>query len=180
MSLNKFNNFYWLKEELVSFCYAYGLALRGSKKDLTERIFIFLSSGEKTNRVSKLKENDKTTEYTLDTVLSLPFGYSEKKRAFFKEYIGENFTFNVRFQKWIKANIGLTYRDAVEAYKNIIVEGKTTESIIDPQFEYNTYIRAFFKSNKGRTLKEAIICWKYKKSVSDHNRYEDSDLTALE
>ena len=56
-------------------------------------------------------------------------------------------------------------------------KGKTT---IDKQFEYNTYIRDFFEDNQGRSLDEAIICWKYKKSLQGHNRYEKSDLVALD
>ena len=56
-------------------------------------------------------------------------------------------------------------------------KGKTT---IDKQFEYNTYIRDFFEDNQGRSLDEAITCWKYKKSLQGHNRYEKSDLVALD
>lgn len=56
-------------------------------------------------------------------------------------------------------------------------KGKTT---IDEQFEYNTYIRDFFEDNQGRSLDEAIICWKYKKSLQGHNRYEKSNLVALD
>lgn len=51
--------------------------------------------------------------------------------------------------------------------------------MIEKQFEYNTYIRDFFENNKGKTLDEAIACWKYKKSKSGHNRYERTDLDAL-
>ncbi|WP_420329330.1 DUF6434 domain-containing protein [Pseudobutyrivibrio ruminis] len=35
---------------------------------------------------------------------------SEKHRAFFKEKIGKTFSFNVQFQKWLKANVGNTKR----------------------------------------------------------------------
>lgn len=55
-------------------------------------------------------------------------------------------------------------------------KGKTA---IDKQFEYNTYIRDFFEDNQGKSLKEAILCWKYKKGLPGHNRYEKSDLIAL-
>ena len=58
-------------------------------------------------------------------------------------------------------------------------EKKKGKTAIDKQFEYNTYIRDFFSDNKGKTLEEAIICWKYKKSLMGHNRYERADLIAL-
>ena len=54
------------------------------------------------------------------------------------------------------------------------------KATIDKQFEYNTYIRDFFEDNQGRSLEEAITCWKYKKSLQGHNRYEKSDLVVLD
>ena len=97
------------------------------------------------------------------------FVCSEKHRAFFKEKIGKGFSFNVQFQKWLKNNSGKNYGDAIEAYYQILEEKKHGKTVIDKQFEYN----------KGKRLEEAIICWKYKKSLQGHNRYEQSDLIAL-
>ena len=54
--------------------------------------------------------------------------------------------------------------------------GKTT---IDKQFEYNTYIRDFFNANEWKSLEDAIKCWKYKKGLIGHNRYEKTDLIVL-
>ena len=50
---------------------------------------------------------------------------------------------------------------------------------IDKQFQYNQYIRDFFKDNDDKTLKDAIKCWNYKKSLKGHNKYEKSDLDVL-
>lgn len=84
------------------------------------------------------------------------------------------------FQKWLKENAGKTYADAIKAYFQILEEKKKGKTDIDRQFEYNTYIRAFFEDNQGKSLEEAIKCWKYKKSLQEHNRYEKSDLIALD
>lgn len=62
---------------------------------------------------------------------------SEVHRAFFKEHIGKSFSFNVAFQKWLKANAGKTYKDA-------------------------------------------IVCWNYKKQLPGQHRYEKSDLVVFE
>lgn len=83
------------------------------------------------------------------------------------------------FQKWLKANAGKTYADAVRAYYQILAEKKQGRTKIDRQFEYNTYIRDFFEDNKSKRLDDAILCWKYKKGLRGHNRYERSDLSAL-
>lgn len=57
---------------------------------------------------------------------------------------------------------------------------KRSKTKIDKQFEYNTYIRDFFADNRGKSLDEAIKCWKYKKQLPGHNRYEKSDLDVLD
>ena len=72
------------------------------------------------------------------------------------------------------------YADAIAAYKEIKNTKKPGKKDIDKQFEYNTYVRDFFDDNKGASLADAIKCWKYKKSIKGHNRYERSDLRALE
>lgn len=105
---------------------------------------------------------------------------SEKHRAFFKDKIGDSFSFNVLFQRWLKDNAGKTYKDAIAAYFQIMEKKKSGRTKIDKQFEYNTYIRDFFDDNKGKSLEEAIKCWKYKKSLAGHNRYERADLAALD
>ena len=84
------------------------------------------------------------------------------------------------FQKWLKSNTGKTYKEAITAYHRIMERKKKGTSVIDKQFEYNTYIRDFFADNNGKSLEEAIRCWKYKKQLYGHNRYERSDLVALE
>lgn len=35
-------------------------------------------------------------------------------------------------------------------------------------------------NNKDKNLKQAIRCWKYKKSLKGHNRYEKEDLKILD
>lgn len=70
--------------------------------------------------------------------------------------------------------------DTIKAYYQILEEKKNGKTTIDKQFEYNTYIRDFFEDNQGKSLENAIVCWKYKKSLPGHNRYERSDLAALD
>ena len=105
------------------------------------------------------------------------FKCSEDKRAFFEKEIGSGFKFKVKFQKWLKSNPDKTYREAIEAYHEIQSSKEKTK--IDKQFQYNQYIRDFFEDNDDKSLDDAIKCWKYKKSLKGHNRYEKSDLRAL-
>lgn len=174
-----FRNFYYLKEELVAFCREYNLPVKGGKIELTNRIAHFLDTGEIIESSSPNKKRIDIGKITDDTVIEENIVCSEKHRAFFIERIGNSFSFNVLFQKWLKSNAGKTYGDAINAYYDIIKEKKKGRSRIDKQFEYNTYIRDFFEDNKDHSLSEAIICWKYKKSLPGHNRYERSDLRVL-
>jgi len=174
-----FRGFYYLKEELVRFCRDNGLPASGGKEELTDRIALFLDTGEVLRPSAKRKPAANVGTITEQTVIEQNIVCSEKHRAFFAERIGRGFSFNVLFQKWLKANAGKTYGDAIEAYYQILEEKKKSKTTIDRQFEYNTYIRDFFQHNPGKSLEDAIICWKHQKSLRGHNRYEPSDLAAL-
>lgn len=179
LNADVFRQYYYLKEELVRFCRANCLPASGSKAELTERIAYYLKTGKVLSPVQKRKTSAVTEAITESTLIEENIVCSEKHRAFFKEKIGKSFSFNMQFQKWLKGNAGKTYADAITAYHQIMEQKKTAKTTIDKQFEYNTYIRDFFADNQGRNLDDAIRCWKYKKSLSGHNLYERSDLTAL-
>lgn len=172
-----FRNFYYLKEELVDFCRENGLPASGGKIEIADRIAYFLETGEVLSIPKARKKAAVVSEIHEDTKIEADFVCSERHRAFFREHIGSSFSFNVAFQKWLKSNAGKTYREAIAAYNQILEDKKKRKTTIDRQFEYNTYIRDFFSDNPGKSLEEAITCWKYKKSLPGHNRYERSDLT---
>lgn len=180
LSSTVFREYYYLKEELVDFLRLNGLPTTGGKVELADRIAYFLDTGKvKQVELQRIKATN-INEISVDTIIEKKFVCSEKHRAFFKEHIGSSFSFNVAFQKWLKANAGMTYRDAIEAYYQILDEKKMSKTTIDSQFEYNTYIRDFFADNHGKSLKDAIKCWNHKKQMRGHNRYERSDLVAIE
>lgn len=153
--------------------------MSGGKQELTERVAYYLETAE------MLKPVGRTTarpyeEITLDTIIEENIRCSEKHRQFFKDNINERFKFNVEFINWLRENPRRTYRDAVDEYHVIMERKKTCKPEIGKQFEYNTYIRDFFQDNKGLSLSDAIICWKHKRSIPGHNRYEPADKIALE
>lgn len=175
-----FREYYYLKEELVDFCRKHNLQSTGGKLELTDRIAEFLDTGKRNTATHTKRNSPSVGEITLDTVIESNFVCSEKHRAFYKEHIGKSFSFNVLFQKWLKSNAGKTYRDSIDAYYQILEDKKKRKTTIDKQFEYNSYIRDFFADNKDKTLEQAIKCWKYKKSLKGHNKYEREDLKILD
>lgn len=168
-----FRSFYYLKEELVDFCRTNGLPASGGKIEITDRIAYFLCTGNILPTFTKSEVRPDVGVITEDAPIEPDFVCSEKIG------IGKRFSFNVAFQKCLKSNTGKTYGAALEAYDRILEEKKKGNTKIDKQFEYNTYIRDFFVDNEGRSLEEAIQCWKYKKGLQGHHRYEKSDLIAL-
>ena len=176
----EFLEYYYLKEELVCFCRENGLPASGGKTELTERIAFFLDTGKIKEAKTVRTQKNKVSAITKETIIESDLVCSEIHRAFFKREIGESFSFNVAFQKWLRSNSGKTYAEAIAAYKEIQAAKKSGKKVIDKQFEYNTYVRDFFDDNKGASLDDAIKCWKYKKSIKGQNKYERSDLTALD
>lgn len=116
----------------------------------------------------------------METPIEANFVCSEKHRVFYKKQIGKSFSFSVEFQKWLKNNPGRSYQDSIDAYYQILDDKKKYKTKIDKQFEYNTDIRDFFKYNKNKSLEQAFKCWKYKKGLKRHNKYECDDLKVLD
>ena len=177
-----FREYYYLKEELADFCRTNHLPAFGSKQELTERVACFLDTGRVQQPATKRASAHKTplSEITRESIIEDGFVCTETHRAFFRKEIGNSFSFNVQFQQWLKSNAGKTYGDAIAAYREILEAKKDAKGPIGKQFEYNTYIRDFFADNPEKTLEDAIRCWKYKKSLKGHHRYERSDLAAAE
>lgn len=178
LNSDEFKQYYFLKEELKDFCRCEGLKVSGSKEDLENGIIHYLATGEELiQTTTKNYSNEISSKITLDSKLGENFRCSENKRLFFEKEIGKGFKFKVKFQKWIKANPDKTYRDAIDEYYEIINSNEKTE--IGNQFQYNQYIRDFFENNADKSLDDAIKCWKYKKSLKGHNKYENIDLKIL-
>ena len=180
LDADTFRSYYYLKQELIDFCRKNALPVSGGKRELTDRIACFLETGKIPAFCAKRKTIARTDMISKDAIIEPDIVCSERHRAFFTQKIGRRFSFNVSFQKWLKANAGKTYADAIAAYDRIQAERKCRKTEIGGQFEYNAYIRDFFADNTEKRLQDAIACWKYKKSLSGHNRYERSDLTALD
>jgi len=180
--LESFQNYYWLKAELVSFCRDNGLYLSGKKKELQEQIAHYLDTGEKLASKVKHSANHSGEIHPIMLDAQIPANYKndQRHRAFFKSAIGERFKFNVIFMNWMKANVGKTYQEAVDKWLRIEAEKKSGKKYkIGSQFEYNQYTRDFFKANPNQSRDNAIKCWKHKKSLPGTNKYENFDLDAL-
>lgn len=180
ISIQDFKDFYWLKEELQSFCREHKISASGSKIEIAVRIETFLRTGEIKKPVKNPRGNKNIAnpaDLSLDTVISENHRCSQNVRVFFKSVIPK-FHFSTYIQDYFKNNVGKTYRDAVDAW-NEEEERKKNPSYkkdIAPQFEYNQFIRDFFADpkNHGKSREDAIEKWYEIKKLAGSNRYKDN------
>lgn len=177
ITLESFKDFYWLKEEMQSFCRENGLSASGSKLEISDWIEYFLQSGmiKKPTRKAKVnKMKEQPVDLSLETVITENHRCSQNVRVFFKTVIPK-FHFSTFIQNYFRDNIGKTYRDVVDAWYEEIERKKdpTYKKNIGPQFEYNQFIRDFFADtkNQGKSREEAINAWNEIKKLPGSNKY---------
>lgn len=183
ISIEDFNDFYWLKQELIDFCKTVGINTSSGKIEIADRIRHYIQTGEVpqvTRRRPKSSSgfNWDSDPLTKRTVITDNYKNGEHVRRFFTSEIGPHFSFNVIFMKWMRENVGKTLEDAIAAWNHIYELKKDPNFVseIDPQFEYNRYLRAFLKDNPNLSSKDAMRNWNLKRARRGTNEYERSDL----
>ena len=71
-------------------------------------------------RSRKQARKNRQVPLSLDEVIAPDLVCSQDLRAFFQQHLGPDFRFKVEFQDWLHRNAGLSFRDAVEAYKQFV------------------------------------------------------------
>lgn len=183
ISLSDFNDFYWLKQELIDFCKTVGITTTGGKIEISNRIRQYILTGEVAKRETKKiklksKFNWSNEKLTRMTIITDNYKNGENVRRFFVQEIGSHFSFNVIFIQWMRDNVGKSLDDAIIQWNRIneLKKDKNYISEIDPQFEYNRYMRAFLNDNSDLSSKDAMKYWKLKRSLRETNEYDKKDL----
>lgn len=178
LDVQDFRNFYWLKEELQTFCRENGISAIGSKIEITDRIAAYLQTGEIQKPLKKRKSPTNEailTDLNLDTVITENHRCSQTVRAFFKSEIPK-FHFSTYIQNYFKENVGKTYRDVVKAWHEEQERKKdpSYKKQLGAQFEYNQFIRDYFADlkNKGNNREDAIKAWCEIKNLPGSNKYK--------
>ena len=183
IALKDFNDFYWLKKELILFCRQHTIPSSGGKLAIAARIRHYISTGIIVQPKSPSHRAVSTFDWSSEqlcseTKITDNYKNGQNARRFFLRAIGSHFSFNVIFMKWMKDNIGKTLGDAVIEWKRIdeMKKDKQYISEIAPQFEYNRYLRAFLNDNPHLTVKDAMKCWKLKRLRRGSREYDRKDL----
>lgn len=186
----EFNQWYWLKDEMVEICKRAGLPSTGRKFDLRDRIMYALDNHGKVKPQTKKKKAKSTfnwakSELTLETTITDNVSFGPNFRRFMKSEIGNHFSCHSDFMDWVKDNKGKTLRDAVTEYARLEKRKENPDfkrEIADNNM-FNQYVRDFMEDNPEETLKNARKYWLLKRQLPTKDgfvRYEQSDLTLKE
>ena len=181
-----FNQWYWLKDEMVEICRQSNLPTTGRKFELRDRIMFALDNDGKIKVKSKADKpksrfNWAKSELTLKTEITDNVSFGPNFRRFLKSQIGDNFTCNSDFMDWVKSSIGKTLKCSIEAYYRL------EKRKDDPNFRrkiadnnmFNQYMRDFMEDNPTQSLENVRKYWLLKKQRPMKNgfvKYEKSDL----
>ena len=178
LNVDDFRSYYWLKEELLTFCRGNGISASGSKIEITDRIAVFLETGKIQKPMRKRSTSTKKVkleELSLETVITENHRCSQEVRAFFKSVIPK-FHFSTYIQNYFKENPGKTYQDVVDVWYEDEERKKepSYKRQIGSQFEYNQFTRDYFQDpkNKGKKREDAIKAWNEIKALPGNNKYK--------
>ncbi|MEO1445737.1 MAG: DUF6434 domain-containing protein [Cyanobacteria bacterium J06635_11] len=176
----EFKRWYWLKEELVSYCRTLGLGTAGQKQVLTARIVTFLDTGKIVRPVSKKVTStfDWSKEtLTLGTRTTDSYRNSQNVRKFMKQQVGDRFAFSNEFMEWMRDNMGKTLADAVEFWIDLDsrkrLSGYREKPL--PQNQYNQFVRALSQAKPGISNKEIRRLWAVKRAKPGPHIYQPGD-----
>jgi len=182
-SSREFSQWYWLKDELVTYCRKNGLQVGGDKATLTRRIKRFITTGERAE--TKKPGAKKTSAFdwhsdllTSRTKITDTYKNTQNVRRFMKSQVGDSFHFSIPLMQWVKENEGKTLKDLVNYYLTLQKQKQQPgyKSRIPASNEFNQYTRDFMQDNPGLSIAQARKCWAYKRSMRGSNRYQRSDL----
>jgi hypothetical protein len=183
ISLTDFNDFYWLKAELVNFCKKVGIKSSAGKIELSKNIQQYLLTGKVSTTSIDIHTPKSNFDWNAEplnnlTIITDSYKNTENVRTYFISRLGSNFSFNVKFMNWMKENEGKILNDAVQEWKRIkeVKKDKNYKTEIEPQFEYNRYMRAFLSDNPNLSSKDAMRFWRLKSAKRGINEYERTDL----
>ena len=178
---------YWRKDELIEHARRLKLKTTSGKFVILDRIAHFLDTGNTElpgdKSVRPTSDFDWHKENLTDqTIITDSYKNSQNVRRYFKSRIGEGFKFNIAFMEWMKANVGLTLKDACLAYAENQRASKSPGFVtrIKDHNQFNQYTRDFLEDNPTLRMDDVRRIWALKiKLPSETGRhvYDRSDLS---
>ncbi|RAP44553.1 MAG: hypothetical protein BZ135_07900 [Methanosphaera sp. rholeuAM6] len=117
LSTEEFNEYYYLKEELIDFCHKEGLKSTGKRVDLEKRINKYLLNNKTMNNTMNGKKSSILSNFSLENKIGTIS--SQNNRKFFEDCKDSSFTFNVNNNIWFKNHPKTTYENAFKVFHGI-------------------------------------------------------------
>ncbi|EBA10644.1 DUF6434 domain-containing protein [Roseobacter sp. CCS2] len=179
-----FRQWYYLKQELVTYARSKGIKTTGGKFEIADRIAYFLDHGKaplevkQANRVTS-KFDWHSEVLTPNTVITDSYKNTQNMRRFMQAAI-PGFKFSIPFMDWMKDNAGLTLANAVDAAKQIEADKKAGKKQPNqPHNQYNAYTRAYFAHVPDGTQKELRRLWALRRQQPGPYVFAPKDLDLL-
>jgi hypothetical protein len=157
MPPDEFRRWYWLKAELVAFARANGLRAAGGKDEVAARIAAFLA-GEPLPADGSRKRTARPLSGSLirDTIIPPGQRLTAEVRAFLVAECGPGFRFDRHMRAFFADASGNTLGDAADHW---LATRDAPPAGIDPQFEYNRFVRAWRAQHPGASHAEVTAAW---------------------
>ncbi|QLG44842.1 DUF6434 domain-containing protein [Costertonia aggregata] len=186
-SAKEFNQWYWLKQELVDICKRSGIPSTGRKFELRDRIaFALENPGKPLEVVQKRKTVSKfnwsKAELGLKTIITDNVSFGPNFRNFMKSRIGTKFSCHGDFMHWVRKNEGKTLEDAIAIWHELEDRKKSPDfkRTIAKNNMLAQYVRDFLADNPNETLKNALHFWNLKKKLPTPTGFITYQRTDLE
>lgn len=156
----EFLRWYWLKAELETFARELGIRATGSKDLLTARISAALAGQtfEEPTAIRRTAGQQLSAPLSPTTVIPVGQRSSQVVRAWMIEQIGPGFHFDATMRAFFAQTDGTqTMQDAVDHFFATRDQGAT---VIDDQFEFNRFTRAWHAKNPDGSRAELLSDWR--------------------
>jgi hypothetical protein len=159
LDADEFAAWYWLKQELQSFCRQQGWPAAGSKQELMALVHARLAgqplphlSAQPRPRAVPLMP----ALLALDTRVAPGWRLNAALRAFFVQHLGPGFRFNQALRQFFREPQGRTLADAIALWKAAELNPRAA---IERQFQFNRHVRNYFAQHPGATRAQMLQAW---------------------
>ena len=191
LTLSDFEETYFYKNELINLCREYHLPTYGTKAELSEYVYLYLSGTPadkiKAYRTNKQESHLKADEITLDTkLIGSGFSFNNEDRKFFADYFNvEHFSFKkemaiIKRQAETDSDGDMTVGDLIGQFQKLQSNETQRLAILNKNneestYEWNNFVKEFFNSPESHCfadkLKVAAVLWQHVKQSKRPKRY---------
>ncbi len=153
---------YWARAELNAVARRLGVSSSGNKQAVTQRLLAHLGTPASTVSTSDARgaKRKSSTQmrppFAEDQVVPAGQRMTRELREWFLEECGPGFRFDGHMREFFAEPAGRTLGDAVELWFST----RGVPRPIEPQFEYNRFVREYRTSHPGVAHSEVVDAWR--------------------